>query len=208
MGCVQIEISSSGNKTLPAGVSIPGAYRADDPGILFNLYNGFTGSYTIPGPAVWDGASGPPVSPPPQETAATPSSGPTSANQPPPSPTNQQPPTTLQTRPASATSPPPASAPSSTAAAGPPNPPPPAALGDAYIWQQCGGINWSGAQGCCEGLVCTEMNPYYSQCLSGSGPRPASIWEQCGGQGWAGATTCHPGLACVGDQWYRQCRPA
>jgi cellulase len=57
MECVQIKVTSAGAKTLPAGVAIPGTYTATDPGILFNLYGAFT-SYTIPGPKVWDGASG------------------------------------------------------------------------------------------------------------------------------------------------------
>ncbi|KAL2818038.1 glycosyl hydrolase family 61-domain-containing protein [Aspergillus granulosus] len=56
MECVQVSVTSSGSNTLPEGVSIPGAYSAQDPGVLFDLYNGFT-SYPIPGPAVWDGAS-------------------------------------------------------------------------------------------------------------------------------------------------------
>jgi hypothetical protein len=43
-------------KALPAGVTIPGAYSYSDPGVVFNLCGSFT-SYTIPGPAVWDGTS-------------------------------------------------------------------------------------------------------------------------------------------------------
>lgn len=58
MECVQIKVTSAGAKTLPAGVAIPGTYTATDPGILFNLYSGSITSYPIPGPAVWDGASG------------------------------------------------------------------------------------------------------------------------------------------------------
>ncbi|KZT37202.1 cellulase-domain-containing protein [Sistotremastrum suecicum HHB10207 ss-3] len=38
----------------------------------------------------------------------------------------------------------------------------------AEEWQQCGGINWSGATTCVSGTVCTEQNPYYSQCLPGT----------------------------------------
>ncbi|OJI97943.1 hypothetical protein ASPVEDRAFT_160962, partial [Aspergillus versicolor CBS 583.65] len=52
MECVQVEITSSGTKELPEGVSIPGAYKADDKGVLFDIYNQFD-SYPIPGPAVW-----------------------------------------------------------------------------------------------------------------------------------------------------------
>lgn len=49
MECVQIEVTGSG-APLPGGVSFPGAYKADDPGVLFDIYNSFS-SYPIPGPA-------------------------------------------------------------------------------------------------------------------------------------------------------------
>ncbi|KAI1085052.1 glycoside hydrolase family 61 protein [Whalleya microplaca] len=47
--CSQLNIASSGTKTFD-GVAIPGVYKADDPGILINLYNPFPTSYTNPGP--------------------------------------------------------------------------------------------------------------------------------------------------------------
>lgn len=56
MECVQISVTGSGTTTLPSGVAIPGAYSYADPGVVFNLYGSFT-SYTIPGPAVWDGTT-------------------------------------------------------------------------------------------------------------------------------------------------------
>lgn len=56
MECVQITVAGGGSTTLPTGVAIPGAYSYSDPGVVFNLYGSFT-SYTIPGPAVWDGTS-------------------------------------------------------------------------------------------------------------------------------------------------------
>ncbi|KAK6362623.1 hypothetical protein TWF730_000079 [Orbilia blumenaviensis] len=37
-------------------------------------------------------------------------------------------------------------------------------------WSQCGGIGWSGTTTCVSGYTCTVLNPYYSQCLPGSGP--------------------------------------
>jgi lytic cellulose monooxygenase (C1-hydroxylating) len=194
MECVQIEVVSPGNKSLPVGVSIPGAYKADDPGILFNLYNGFAGNYIIPGPPVWDGAAGPVVQPP-----TSPSPSPASTQQ--PAFSTVLPPTTFHTEtiPSNPTSTIPPSAP----VLQPSNPP---AIGQvAYIYEQCGGINWTGAKACYEGLVCQAQNSYYSQCLSGPGPRPASVWEQCGGQNWQGSKTCHPGLVCQGDMWYKQC---
>merc|ERR1712098_677790 len=206
MECVQIEVTSSGSKTLPAGVSLPGAYSANDPGILFNLYNGFQ-SYTIPGPPVWDGASGPPQSSVAASSASTKIS---SASQVPTSSTSQ--PTTLQTRLSTSstahtlTSHATTTPAQTTTAPAQPTTPPATGVKAGYIYEQCAGNNWTGPKGCYEGLVCTEFNPWYSQCLPGQGPRPASIWEQCGGQDWPGAKTCHPGLVCnVLNPWYSQC---
>ncbi|KAF2176419.1 lytic polysaccharide monooxygenase [Zopfia rhizophila CBS 207.26] len=55
MGCAQINVSGSGTKTGDT-VSFPGAYSANDPGILINIYdtmgqpNGGGQPYKIPGP--------------------------------------------------------------------------------------------------------------------------------------------------------------
>lgn len=79
MACIQLQVTGGGStvrlllptqilewspesslaelQTLPTGVTIPGAYSYSDPGIVFDPYNTFT-SYTIPGPAVWNLASG------------------------------------------------------------------------------------------------------------------------------------------------------
>jgi len=56
MECIQIEITSSGTTSLPAGVSFPGAYSYG-PGIIYNLY-GSNAAYTIPGPAPWSDYTG------------------------------------------------------------------------------------------------------------------------------------------------------
>ena len=37
MTCYQINVTGGGS-TVPAGVSLPGAYSANDPGILINIY--------------------------------------------------------------------------------------------------------------------------------------------------------------------------
>jgi len=56
-GCGQIKVTGSGSASLPAtGVDMTKAYKATDPGVLFNIYGGAT-DYTVPGPKVWDGAS-------------------------------------------------------------------------------------------------------------------------------------------------------
>jgi cellulase len=49
MECVHVKIGGSGSKTLPAGVSFPGAYKATDAGVLFDIYAGKT-SYPGVGP--------------------------------------------------------------------------------------------------------------------------------------------------------------
>ncbi|KAF8653235.1 hypothetical protein AX16_004064 [Volvariella volvacea WC 439] len=66
MSCYQLRIAGNGNAA-PATVRLPGAYSANDPGILFNLYGQYT-SYTIPGPPVYGGGA-PPA--PPTSTAST-----------------------------------------------------------------------------------------------------------------------------------------
>ncbi|KAL2142914.1 hypothetical protein VTI28DRAFT_622 [Corynascus sepedonium] len=54
MSCYQVKVSGGDGGQLPAGVKIPGAYSASDPGILVDIWgNGFS-EYTIPGPAVID----------------------------------------------------------------------------------------------------------------------------------------------------------
>ncbi|KAG9020148.1 hypothetical protein FS837_008560, partial [Tulasnella sp. UAMH 9824] len=51
MSCYQLKITGGGSAS-PSGVSFPGAYSLNDPGILFTLYTSFT-TYTIPGPTVY-----------------------------------------------------------------------------------------------------------------------------------------------------------
>ncbi|KAG8806491.1 hypothetical protein FRC18_006065 [Serendipita sp. 400] len=51
MSCYTVTVTGGGSAS-PATVSFPGAYSAQDPGILFNLYGSYT-SYTVPGPAVF-----------------------------------------------------------------------------------------------------------------------------------------------------------
>lgn len=153
MECVQIKVTSSGSTTLPAGVAIPGAYKADDAGVLFDIYNGAT-SYPIPGPAVWDGASGEAPAAPAPEEPETPAPAPTSAA-PVQTSAAAPKPTTLAT----------IVRPSSTAAPAPT----PAPGNDVEVkiakWQRCGGIGYSGATACADGWVCKAWNPWYSQCV-------------------------------------------
>jgi cellulase len=55
MTCYQLTIDGSGNAS-PATVRFPGAYSAQDPGILFNMYQPVS-SYKAPGPAVVSGGT-------------------------------------------------------------------------------------------------------------------------------------------------------
>lgn len=48
MECVQVQVQGSGSQQLPAGVNIPGVYKATDPGILFDIYNGATSCEFLP----------------------------------------------------------------------------------------------------------------------------------------------------------------
>ncbi|PKS12555.1 hypothetical protein jhhlp_000763 [Lomentospora prolificans] len=51
--CINLEVTSGGSST-PSGEAATSFYTAEDPGILFNLYQAFD-SYPIPGPSVWQG---------------------------------------------------------------------------------------------------------------------------------------------------------
>jgi cellulase len=50
----QVRISAGSGGQLPAGVKIPGAYSASDPGILIDIWGSSFKEYKIPGPAVID----------------------------------------------------------------------------------------------------------------------------------------------------------
>lgn len=53
IGCAQIKVTGSGTGKLGSGVSFPGAYSADAPGILLNIYYPTPTNYTVPGPSLW-----------------------------------------------------------------------------------------------------------------------------------------------------------
>ncbi|KAI8319123.1 hypothetical protein GQ54DRAFT_299585 [Martensiomyces pterosporus] len=53
--CAQVSVSGNG-QAVPQGYPIPGIYKTNSPGILFNLYASFS-SYPIPGPPVYTGGS-------------------------------------------------------------------------------------------------------------------------------------------------------
>lgn len=143
MECVHIKVEGSGTAVLPStGVSFPGAYKATDPGVLFDIYAGKT-SYPGVGPAVWSGASSAGASdaaPAPAETTAAAAPKPSAAA-----------PTTL------ATSAKPQPTKEAEAGAG-------AGAATVAKYAQCGGNGYSGATACAAG-TCTKQNDYYSQCI-------------------------------------------
>ncbi|KAJ4494293.1 glycoside hydrolase family 3 protein [Lentinula lateritia] len=57
------------------------------------------------------------------------------------------------------------------------------------VYQQCGGIGWSGATTCTSGSTCAVINPYYSQCLPGSTSAPASTSTSASSTSTASSTT-------------------
>lgn len=79
ISCAQLRITGSGTASPAPLVSFPGAYSANDPGLIFNIYTGTSSAYPYPGPAVWSGGGGSspppttPPSPPPATTTAPPS---------------------------------------------------------------------------------------------------------------------------------------
>ncbi|KAG9250969.1 family F xylanase [Emericellopsis atlantica] len=46
---------------------------------------------------------------------------------------------------------------------------PAVALAQGNLWDQCGGIGWSGSKTCVSGATCQYVNDWYSQCVPGSG---------------------------------------
>jgi len=59
MECVSVRVSGGTGAKTPSTVSIPGTYKADDKGVLFNVWSAGNGKpypngpYTIPGPEVF-----------------------------------------------------------------------------------------------------------------------------------------------------------
>lgn len=86
------------------------------------------------------------------------------------------------------------------------------------LWEQCaGGLHYSGALCCQDGLQCVRKNLTYGQCrprdmvqsttMDGT---PCGGWySQCGGRSWTGSECCDPPTTCtVVNEFYSQCRPA
>jgi hypothetical protein len=55
ISCAQIKVENGGSGSPGPMIAFPGGYKADDKGILINIYYPVPTSYTPPGPAVWTG---------------------------------------------------------------------------------------------------------------------------------------------------------
>jgi hypothetical protein len=55
LSCAQVTVTGGGNGNPSPLVSFPGAYSPTDPGLLIDIYYPIPTSYTMPGPAVWQG---------------------------------------------------------------------------------------------------------------------------------------------------------
>ncbi|KAI0033486.1 glycoside hydrolase family 61 protein H [Vararia minispora EC-137] len=152
MSCFQVNVGGSGTAKPPT-VSIPGAYSAQDPGILINIYQSLT-AYTIPGPTPY-GTTSPTVAATPWPTAATWN-------------TASQPATVPSVPVGSATAVPTTSAaPSGGSGSSATGATPTSSASGATqtAWGQCGGTDYTGPTACASGSKCTAQSQYYSQCV-------------------------------------------
>uniref|UniRef100_A0A8H7XL18 AA9 family lytic polysaccharide monooxygenase n=1 Tax=Psilocybe cubensis TaxID=181762 RepID=A0A8H7XL18_PSICU len=130
VSCYQINVSGSGSAKPPT-VKFPGAYSANDPGILVNIHQSLS-TYIVPGPTPY-GTTIPPVASTPYPTTATWNT----ANQPKTVPTvvPGSPATTVSTGQGGPTS---VSTSFTTPTVTPTSTP-----GGSPLWGQCGGIGWT-----------------------------------------------------------------
>ncbi|KAF2015817.1 carbohydrate-binding module family 1 protein [Aaosphaeria arxii CBS 175.79] len=139
MTCYQITVTGGGSSN-PSGVSFPGAYKASDPGILFNMYQVLSTPYVAPGPAVIPGGTEAVAGK--AGSSVTASGG---ASQPTATQIAVSSSFVTSARPATTTSP-------GTGGCTP-----------AKQWDQCGGNGFTGC-GCVAGSTCKKLNDFYSQC--------------------------------------------
>lgn len=160
--CIHVKVGGSGTTDLPAGVAIPGYVTANTPGVLFDMYSGFT-SYPIPGPKVWSGASGAAAPAPSKSPAAASSPAPAKSSAAAASPVANPAPTANPSVPASKPMPATGSATSTFTTIARPAATPNGGL--AQPWGQCGGLGYTGPTACHAGCQCKKWNDWYSQCV-------------------------------------------
>jgi len=137
MSCFQITVTGGGSAT-PSGVSLPGAYSAQDPGILIDIYYPTPTTYVFPGPTVYAGGAG---------------SGSGSGTS--PSSATTKPATTVSSSTSAHSTGSGTTVPVTTSTS---------AAGNIAQYGQCGGNGWTGTGTCVSGSTCVVLNAYYSQC--------------------------------------------
>jgi len=137
MSCYQLTVTG-GSGSVPAGVSLPGAFKASDPGIQVNIHAKMS-SYVNPGPAVVSGGT--------TKTAGSACSAGCAKT------------CTVGSSPVgTAISAPPTSGSGGSGSGG-------GSVCAQAQYQQCGGQGYTGCTSCAAGLTCKDVSPpYYSQC--------------------------------------------
>lgn len=171
ISCAQLTVTGSGAGTPTPKVSIPGVYKADDPGLKINIYWPIPTAYTMPGPSVWPEGSGSSNS----TGAATPAASTPAASTPSAvaaaavvsTPAAVPTPQAISTP---AVVPTPVGTPVGTPLFTPPTPvntpvATPGAGGSVPRFGQCGGSNYKGSTECASGATCKQWNDFYSQCV-------------------------------------------
>ncbi|CAP68375.1 uncharacterized protein PODANS_7_3160 [Podospora anserina S mat+] len=138
MTCYQITVSGGGSASPPT-VSIPGHFKASDPGVQVNIHGAMT-NYVIPGPAVYAGGSTKVAGSACSGCEATCAVGSS--------------PTTSLTPPVSTSTP----APGNGGGGSP---------GGCTVqkYGQCGGQGYTGCTTCAAGSTCNTTNQWYHQCV-------------------------------------------
>ncbi|KAI2465248.1 lytic polysaccharide monooxygenase [Annulohypoxylon bovei var. microspora] len=143
--CFQVAVTGGGGAK-PAGVALPGAYEASDPGILVDIHAAMS-TYVAPGPAVYSGGSTKSAGSPCLGCASTCTAG----GKAPSTTTGSGGSTPTQVVTLTTT----AAPPTSTSGAG--------SGCSVALYEQCGGSGFAGCSTCGSG-TCKKLNEYYSQC--------------------------------------------
>ena len=136
MECAQINVTG-GSGSLPSKThSIPGIYKANDPGLLVSIYTlGTSSKYVIPGPELFtcSASSGGSTSSSGSGGSISVGGGSSSSGEVVVTPIV----TPVEEKPSC----------------------------QVAQWQQCGGASFSGCNSCAGGLKCSVINEYYHQCV-------------------------------------------
>ncbi|KAI1171088.1 carbohydrate-binding module family 1 protein [Nemania sp. FL0916] len=165
MTCYQLTVTGSGSAK-PAGVKLPGAYAASDPGILINIHAPMS-TYIPPGPTVYSGGSTKSAGAPCAgcESTCKAGSGPTSSagsgGGGGSSPTTTTTLVTSKTTTTAVTTKPTTTVTTTTKTTTTGGSSPTGCT--VALYGQCGGSGYSGCTTCASG-TCKALNDYYSQC--------------------------------------------